>query len=133
MVGASLSFLMSRYLFKESVERKFNRQFKSLNNKLVHHGNYYFLTVRMMPVSPFVVINLVMGLTKMKLFTFSWMTFIGMLPGNFIYVYAGRKISEIESPTEILTLPVIITLLLIGLLPLLVKKISSNIDRKIQA
>lgn len=130
--GAVISFLTSRYLFKENIEKRFSRQFKTINNKLVHHGNYYFLTMRMVPVSPYVVINLVMGLTKMKLFTFAWMTFVGMLPGNFVFVLAGRKISQIESPGEILTWPILVTLTLIGLLPIIVKKIVSNIDKRDQ-
>lgn len=129
-LGAMISFFTSRYLFKASVEKKFSKQFKTINNKLVHHGNYYFLTMRMVPVSPYVVINLVMGLTKMNVFTFAWMTFVGMLPGNFVFVLAGRKISEIESPGEILTWPIILTLTLIGLLPILVKKIVSNFEGK---
>lgn len=128
--GALVSFFTSRYLFKDSIEKKFSKQFKVINNKLVHHGNYYFLTMRMVPVSPYVVINLVMGLTKMNAFTFAWMTFVGMLPGNFVFVLAGRKISQIDSPGEILTWPILLILTLIGLLPVLVKKIVSSLDKR---
>lgn len=131
--GASISFLISRYLLRGVVEKKFIRQSNAINRKLVSHGTQYLLTLRMLPASPFVVINLVMGLTKMKLFTFSWMTFVGMLPGNFIFVYAGQRISKMDSPNEILTWPVIVTLTIVGLLPLFVKRILGHKEKKLEA
>lgn len=121
--GATISFLLSRYFFKDYVENKFRTQLTRINHKLKHDGNFYFLSLRMVPVSPYVVINLIMGVTSIRLFNYVWMTFVGMLPGNFVYVLAGQEISEIESPGEILTPHVLISLTLIGILPLLLRKV----------
>jgi uncharacterized membrane protein YdjX (TVP38/TMEM64 family) len=116
-LGALIAFLIARYLLKEYVSQKFSRQFDAINSNLKLDGVSYLFTLRMIPVSPFVMINLVMGLTTINWYTFVWTTLLGMIPGNFLYVYAGRKIGEIESPAEIMTWPLIIALSLLGILP----------------
>ena len=121
-LGATLSFFISRLLLREVVLRRFRNQFFRINQMFVREGNVYLFTLRMIPVSPFVVINLLMGLTPIKPWSYIWITFVGMLPGNFIYVVAGQRLAEIKSPDEILTWPVIFLLALIGLLPFLLRK-----------
>lgn len=121
-LGAFLAFLIARYLLKDYVTQKFSRQFESINRNLKVDGVSYLFTLRMIPVSPFVVINLVMGVTTIHWYTFVWTTLVGMIPGNFLYVYAGRRIGEIESPAEIMTLPLIIALSLLGILPWAVRR-----------
>ena len=116
-LGALIAFLIARYLLKNYVTQKFSRQFVFINLNLQADGVSYLFTLRMIPVSPFVVINLVMGVTTIHWYTFVWTTLIGMIPGNFLYVFAGRRIGEIQSPGEIMTLPLIIALSLLGILP----------------
>lgn len=122
-VGACLSFLMSRYLFKDYLNRKFQRHFTVINNNLNQEGWIYLFAARFIPASPFVVINLVVGLTSVRLRTFFWTTYLGMLPGNIIYVFAGKRIDEIDSPGEIMTPSFLLSLSALGIMPLLAKKI----------
>lgn len=128
-IAASIAFLMARYLFRDFATRKLGKHFKEMDQKVKTEGRLYLLILRMIPASPFVVINNVMGLTSMKLWPFFYMTFLGMLPGTVIYVYAGLKISEIDDVGEIMSLPVILSLLAIGLFPVITKKIV-NVYRK---
>ncbi|HXH74857.1 MAG TPA: VTT domain-containing protein [Bacteriovoracaceae bacterium] len=122
-LGASIAFLMARFLFKDWVSRKFNKRFMIMNQRIQEEGLSYLFTLRLFPASPFVVINLVMGLTPMRLFTFSWITFVGMFPGTFIYVYAGRKITELNSIAGIMSPPIIISLLALSIFPYVLKTI----------
>lgn len=120
-LGATLAFLLSRYLFRDFFERKFRAQFERMNRRVKDEGVPYLFTLRMIPVSPYVVINIVMGLTDMRLWSFMWVTALGMLPGTFLYVLAGRKISEIESVSEILSWEILLALTFLGILPLIVR------------
>lgn len=128
-IGATIAFLMSRYLFKESMMNRFRNKMGVINRKLKEGGNHYLFTLRLIPVSPFVVINLMMGLTHVSTWNFIWITFVGMFPGNLVYVYAGRKIAEIRSPSEILTWPIILILTFLGILPLILKKVPLHVRR----
>ena len=131
-IGATIAFLMSRYLFRESMLKKFENQMVTINRKIKENGNHYLFTMRLIPISPFVVINLMMGLTHVSTWSFIWITFVGMFPGNLVYVYAGRKIAQIKTPSEILTWPIILTLTLLGVLPLILKKFLSTSEDKSQ-
>lgn len=119
--GAVIAFIMSRYFFKDFMLKHFRERFEKIDKKFHENGKSYLFTIRLIPVSPFVVVNVVMALTSIKLWTYTWITYLAMLPGTFIYVYAGRKISEIQSPAEILTWPIILILTLLGILPFLFK------------
>ncbi len=122
--GATIAFLLSRYLFGEALLAKYRRRFLRLNEPLRRDGNRYLLTLRLIPVSPYVVINVLMGLTGIRTWSFIWITFVGMLPGNLVYVYAGRKLAQIGSPGEILTWPIILLLTSLGFVPVLLQKLS---------
>jgi uncharacterized membrane protein YdjX (TVP38/TMEM64 family) len=117
--GATMAFLMARFLFKEAVIRKYYKFHQKIDRRIKDEGAIYLFGLRLIPASPFVVINLVMGLTNMRLWTYIWITFIGMLPGTFIYVYAGRKFAELKSLSQIISWPIFISLLMLGLLPYL--------------
>ncbi len=119
--GACLAFLMSRYMFRDYFSRRFRNQFNKMNLRVKKGGISYLFTLRMIPVSPYVVINIVMGLTNMKLWNFAWVTFLGMLPGTFLYVLAGKKIASIEKVSEIFSWEIIAGLSLLGLLPPLMR------------
>jgi uncharacterized membrane protein YdjX (TVP38/TMEM64 family) len=122
--GATIAFLMSRYLFRESLMKKFQRKFRKVNHQMQVNGNSYLFTLRLVPVSPYVVINILMGLTSIRTWSFAWITFVAMFPGNLVYVLAGRKISEISTASEILTWQLILILTLLGALPFFLKKIG---------
>lgn len=122
-LGALIAFSTARYLLKETVAEKYSRQFQVINRNLQSDGVLYLLSLRMIPVSPFVIINLVMGVTGLKWWTFFWTTLLGMLPGNLLYVFAGKRISEITSPSEIMTPALITALTLLGILPWLLRRL----------
>jgi uncharacterized membrane protein YdjX (TVP38/TMEM64 family) len=92
-----------------------------MNHRVKKGGIAYLFTLRMIPVSPYVVINIVMGLTDMKLWNFAWVTCLGMLPGTFLYVLAGKKIASIDEVSEIFSWEIIVGLSFLGLLPPLVR------------
>lgn len=116
-LGACFAFLISRYMFRTYFERKFRTQFHKMNNRVKKEGISYLFTVRMIPVSPYVVVNIVMGLTDMPIWRFAWITCLGMLPGTFLYVLAGKKISTISKVSDILSWEIALGLTLLGLLP----------------
>lgn len=128
-LGASISFLTSRYLFQKAVMSKFQNQFNFLDTMMKKSGNSYLFTLRLLPASPFVLVNLLMGLTSIKIRSFVWITFVSMIPGNFIFVYAGKKFSQIDSFRGILTLPVILMLAALSSLPFLLRKTRSILRR----
>jgi uncharacterized membrane protein YdjX (TVP38/TMEM64 family) len=117
--GATLAFVGSRYLFRDLVQRRFARWFDVINRGLEKDGIYYLLTLRLTPAVPFFVVNLVMGLTQLPVRTFWWVSQIGMLPATVIYVNAGKQLGSITSPRDILTWPLLVSLALLGIAPLL--------------
>ncbi len=121
--GATLAFLSSRYLFRGFVQRKFGGRLAGLNAGLEREGAYYLFTMRLIPAIPFWLINLGMGLTPMRVSTFAAVSFVGMLPGTFLYVNAGTALANISSPRDVVSWPVLGSLALLGVLPLVLKKI----------
>lgn len=122
-LGATLAFLGTRYLFRNSVEQKFRKFMGTINQGLQKEGSFYLFTLRLIPVFPFFLINLVMGLTNFSAWRFFFISQIGMLPGTFIYVNAGVELSKIESLKGILSPSLIVSFSLLGLLPLISKRI----------
>jgi uncharacterized membrane protein YdjX (TVP38/TMEM64 family) len=117
--GSTLAFLSSRYLFRDFVYRRFGPWFERVNRGLEQDGPYYLLTLRLMPIVPFFMVNLAMGLTRMPARKFWWLSQLGMLPATILYVNAGKQIGSINSPNEILTFRLIGSLALLALVPLL--------------
>jgi uncharacterized membrane protein YdjX (TVP38/TMEM64 family) len=117
-LGATLAFLSSRYLFRDWVQRRFGSRLAAMNRGVEQDGAYYLLTMRLVPVFPFFLVNLGMGLTPMRARTFAWVSLLGMLPGTFLYVNAGAELGHIDSPRGILSPSVLISLALLGLVPL---------------
>lgn len=125
-VGACLAFLMSRYLFRDYFRKKFHKQFTKMNHRVKKEGIPYLFTLRMIPVSPYVVINIVMGLTDMKLWNFAWVTCLGMLPGTFLYILAGKKIASITKVSDILSWEIALGLTFLGLVPPVIRGIMKQ-------
>ncbi len=122
-IGATLSCLVSRFLLRDWVRKKFGDRAATINEGIRKEGAFYLFTLRLIPVFPFFVINLVMGLTDMPLRRFYWVSQIGMLPGTFVYVNAGKELAKIESISGILSPGLIFSFVLLGLFPLLMKKL----------
>ncbi|TIH13377.1 TVP38/TMEM64 family protein [Marinifilum sp. JC120] len=122
-IGATLACFFSRYLFRDYVQQKFGDRLDKVNRGIEEEGAFYLFTMRLIPVIPFVAINLVMGLTPIRLRTFYWVSQVGMLPGTMVYINAGKELGGIESLAGIVQPGVLISFALLGLFPLVVKKV----------
>ncbi len=120
-IGASLAFLSSRYLLRDWVQARFGKRVKAIDRGIEKDGAFYLLTLRLIPAFPFFLINLAMGLTRMRLLTFYLVSQIGMLAGTIVYVNAGTQLAQIESTSDILSPALIGSFVLLGLFPLLAK------------
>ena len=119
--GATLAFLASRFLFRKAIQSRFGDRLKAVNAGVERDGAFYLFTLRLVPAFPFFVINLVMGLTPIKTWTFYWVSQVGMLAGTIVYVNAGTEIAKIESLRGILSPGLIISFTLLGIFPLIAK------------
>ncbi|MCP3687166.1 MAG: FAD-dependent oxidoreductase, partial [Gammaproteobacteria bacterium] len=122
-IGASLAFLVSRYLFRDSIQQRFGSSLQSINDGIAKDGAFYLFALRLVPAFPFFVINLVMGLTPIKLKTFYWVSQLGMLAGTVVYVNAGTQLAQLESLAGILSPGLILSFVLLAMLPFIGKKI----------
>ncbi|SJM91942.1 Dihydrolipoyl dehydrogenase (fragment) [Crenothrix polyspora] len=121
-LGATLAFLAARFLFRDSVKAKFGDRLQVIDTGIEREGAFYLFTLRLVPLFPFFMINLVMGLTSLKTLTFYWVSQLGMLAGTLVYVNAGTQLAKIESLSGILSPALVGSFALLGLFPLLVKK-----------
>lgn len=121
-IGATLAFLVSRMLLRDWVQNKFGSYLKSFNEGVDKDGGFYLFTLRLIPVVPFFVINLVMGLTPMKALTFYGVSQLGMLAGTIVYVNAGTQLAQLESLSGIVSPGIIFSFALLGIFPLLARK-----------
>lgn len=121
--GATLACFVSRFILRDWVQGKFGDKLKTVNEGVEKEGAFYLFTMRLIPVIPFWLINLVMGLTKMRMITFYWVSQLGMLAGTIVYVNAGRELAKIDSLAGILSPTLILSFVLLGLFPLITKKL----------
>ncbi len=129
-IGAGLAFIATRYFLKDWVQNNFGSKIERINQGVKKEGAYYLFTLRLMPIFPFFLVNLLMGLTPIRFWTYYWVSQIAMLPGTAIYVNAGTQISEIESSKDIVSPALILSFVLLGLFPLAIKKVIGFINRK---
>jgi uncharacterized membrane protein YdjX (TVP38/TMEM64 family) len=122
-LGALVCFLLSRYLFKDFIEAKFEKPLKIINEGIIKEGIYYLFFVRMTPIFPFFLINLLFSVTKINALHFYLVSQVGMLLGTALFINAGTQLSKINSLEDILNKYVIISLVLIALIPLTIKKV----------
>ncbi len=120
-IGATIAFLTARFFFREKIQDKFGDKLKTFNRGIEKEGAYYLLSLRLLPVFPFFLINLLMGLTKIKTSVFFFVSQLGMLLGTMVYVNAGCQLSKINNLSEIFSPRLIISFSLLGILPLLTK------------
>jgi len=129
-IGATLAFLAARFLFRDTVKTKFDARLKAIDEGVAKEGGFYLFTLRLVPVFPFFMINLLMGLTNMRIGTFYGVSQIGMLAGTAVYVNAGTQLAKIDSLTGILSPALLGSFVLLGLFPLIAKRIVTAIGDK---
>ena len=127
-IGATIAFLASRFLFRDIIQSKFSEKLVYINKGIENNGKTYLLTLRLVPIIPFFILNLLMGLTAFPVISFCLVSFVGMLPITILFVNAGTQIATINSPADILSLQVIASFLLIGIFPLLARKLFKNVQ-----
>ncbi len=128
-MGATLAFLSSRYLLRDWVQGKFGERLRAVDDGLEKDGAFYLFTLRLIPVFPFFVINLLMGLTRIKTGTFFWVSQIGMLPATIVFVNAGTQISRIESTAGLLSPTLIASFVALAFFPWAAKGIVAIVKR----
>jgi pyruvate/2-oxoglutarate dehydrogenase complex dihydrolipoamide dehydrogenase (E3) component/uncharacterized membrane protein YdjX (TVP38/TMEM64 family) len=122
-IGATLAFLASRVLFRDAVQRRFGNRLRTINDGIAREGALYLFALRLVPVFPFFVINLVMGLTPIRAWTFYWVSQVGMLAGTLVYVNAGTQLAQIDSVGGILSPGLIGSFALLALFPFVAKRV----------
>ena len=132
--GATVAFLMSRYVLRDWVQEKFASKLKTVNESFANEGAFYLFTLRLIPAVPFFVINVVTGLTKLPVWTYWWVSQLGMLPGTLAYVYAGSTVPNLKTLAEkgaggIISPQLLIAFVILGLLPIVLKKIVEKVKR----
>ncbi|MDP3512404.1 MAG: FAD-dependent oxidoreductase [Sulfuritalea sp.] len=133
-LGATLAFLAARFLLRDWVAARFGQRLQAIDAGIRREGGFYLFTLRLVPVFPFFVINLLMGLTPMRTATFYWVSQLGMLAGTLVYVNAGTQLAGIESLSGILSPGLIASFALLGIFPLIAKKIVDTVKaRKVYA
>ena len=128
-MGATLAFLSSRYLLRDWVQGKFGERLRAVDDGLEKDGAFYLFTLRLIPVFPFFVFNLLMGLTRIKTGTFFWVSQIGMLPATIVFVNAGTQISRIESTAGLLSPTLIASFVALAFFPWAAKGIVAVVKR----
>jgi pyruvate/2-oxoglutarate dehydrogenase complex dihydrolipoamide dehydrogenase (E3) component/uncharacterized membrane protein YdjX (TVP38/TMEM64 family) len=131
-IGATLAFLLSRYLLRDFVEQRFGSTITRINKGIEKDGPYYLFTLRLVPAFPFFAINMIMGLTRLNVRSFFWVSQLGMLPATILYVNAGTQIGQLESLKGILSPQIIGSFVLLGIFPLLARKLLTSYNAKKQ-
>jgi pyruvate/2-oxoglutarate dehydrogenase complex dihydrolipoamide dehydrogenase (E3) component/uncharacterized membrane protein YdjX (TVP38/TMEM64 family) len=128
--GASLAFLVARFLMRDTLRSRYPKSLEKMDRGVKRDGAFYLATLRLVPLFPFFLINLVMGLTAMKLRTYALVSWAAMLPGTFIYVNAGTQLGQVQSLGDILSADLLFSLVLLGIFPLIAKFVVGFIRRR---
>ena len=129
-LGATIAFLFARLLLRDFVQRRFGSHLETLNEGVRRDGAFYLFTLRLVPVFPFFVVNLAMALTPIRTLTFFWVSQVGMLAGTVVFVNAGTALAQVEAVADILSPPLLVSFALLGVFPLLAKKILDLIKAR---
>lgn len=121
-IGASVAFIISRYLLRDWVQARFGDKLRRINKGVEEDAAFYLLSLRLVPVFPFFVINTLVALTPMRFWTYYWVSQVGMFPATLVYVNAGKELGEINSLSGLLSPGLVISFTLLGLFPLIAKK-----------
>ena len=129
-IGATLAFLSSRFLLRDWVQAKFGERLKSINDGVERDGPFYLFALRLVPLFPFFVVNLLMGLTSIKIWPFYWVSQLGMLAGTAVFVNAGTQLAQISSLKGIISPAILGSFALLGIFPIVAKKILDVFKRR---
>ena len=129
-LGATVAFLVSRYILREGIQRRYGDRLETINAGVERDGGFYLFTMRLVPAFPFFIINLVMGLTPMRTLTFAFVSQLGMLPGTIVFVNAGTQLGRIESLRGILSPTLIGSFVLLGVFPLIARWIVGAVQAR---
>lgn len=129
-IGATLAFLASRYVLRDTIEARFGDRLKGINAGLERDGAFYLFTLRMIPAIPFFVVNLVMGVTRIKMLTYVLVSQIGMLLGTIVFVNLGTRLAEIESTSGLLSPALIGSFILLAIVPWIAKGVVGFIQAR---
>ncbi len=129
-LGATLAFLASRFVLREWVEARFGQRLADINAGVDKEGAFYLFTLRLIPVVPFSLINLLMGLTRMKTWTYYWVSQLGMLAGTAVYVNAGTQLAQLDSVRGILSPALLGSFVLLGIFPLLARRVVAAVQKR---
>lgn len=129
-IGATLACFVARFVLRDWVQHRFGEKLKRVNGGIEKEGAFYLFTLRLVPVFPFWLINLVMGLTRMPLRTFYWVSQLGMIPGTIVYVNAGKELGNIRSLSGIFSPGLIISFALLGIFPIAARKTLTLVRSK---
>ena len=121
--GATIAFLVTRYIFHDYVQENFGEYLKPINQGIKKEGDLYLFTIRVVPIFPFFIVNILMALTPIKTLNFSLVSQIAMLIPTMVFVNAGTQLSYIESPSDILSPELIFSFVLLGFFPFMAKQI----------
>ena len=129
-IGAILAFLASRFVLRDWVEARFGQRLADINSGVNREGAFYLFSLRLIPVVPFFLINLLMGLTRMKVWTFYWVSQLGMLAGTAVFVNAGTQLAQLDSLQGILSPALLGSFVLLGLFPLIARRIVAAVQKR---
>ena len=129
-IGATLAFLVARFLLRDSVQQRFGERLKAIDRGIERDGAFYLFTLRLVPIFPFFVINLLMGLTRLRTWTFYWVSQVGMLAGTAVYVNAGTQLAAVERLGDILSPALLLSFVLLGLFPWMAKLLVAAVQRR---
>ncbi|MEJ2467277.1 MAG: FAD-dependent oxidoreductase [Candidatus Thiodiazotropha sp.] len=129
-IGATLAFLMARFLMRDWVQHRFGEKIRTMNERVAKDGAFYLFTLRLVPLFPFFVINLAMGLTAIRAWTFFWVSQLGMLAGTAVYVNAGTQLAQIDSLQGILSPGLLASFVLLGIFPMIAKQITQMLKAR---
>lgn len=125
-LGATLAMLASRYLLRDWIQRRFVQQMKTVNAGMAHDGAGYLFALRLMPLFPFFLVNLLMGLTRIGLRRYWWVSQIAMLPATVVFLNAGRELGKVSTLHDILSPGMVFAFTLLGLLPLVTRRLFTR-------
>lgn len=129
-IGATIAFLASRYLLRDTIKQRFPERLSAIDAGVEKEGGFYLFTLRLVPIFPFFLINLLMGVTSIKTWTYYWVSQIGMLAGTFVFVNAGTQLAQIDSLSGILSFNLIVSFALLGFFPLIAKGVLNMFKKR---
>ncbi len=129
-IGATLAFLIVRFIAREPVQRRYGDKLRTINKGVEREGAFYLFALRLVPIFPFFLINIVMALTPIRAWTFYWVSQVGMLAGTAVYVNAGTQLGQLEGPEGILSPALIGSFVLLGLFPLVSRRVLGWVRRR---